>query len=387
MKTSILFTMGIVLTLPISAGATQLWQKYDIDNDGHLSITELQALETANPKLRGKVILADADTNKDGRISEGELRAAVAGAKVGTTKAISGHGVGTVTVDGNTVNRETHSSGTVTKTENGRLWDADISGSNSKGSSWSGDAHGEVVRDDGTRTITKESTVTRDDGSVVERERESVWTKTEDGWTIESEGSKTTDNGTSIFSGNATVTSNGDGTRTLEGEREGTRANGVDWESTVNGTSRKTEDGREFERTVDGQASNGSTWHRETEGSVTHDRANGTFERESNSTIERQRGEIQERIAAAKAEREERAAKMKVEMTERKAAAQSQRAGEAEIADRMLRGADGRLDRSALSRTSSAKAGAGKSKGSASKSKASAGKSRAGKGGGGGKKR
>lgn len=147
-----------------------------------------------------------------------------------------------------------------TPTVGGRTWHGEGSGSADNGRTWNTVADGSRVRTgDGTASIEASSTRTFDDGQTVDKTRQTLVTKTEDGKTWQSTEIRVGPKGTATITGTGTAAKTADGA-TWEVEREGSGPNDKTWQSTTEGTTTWQGNTRTRQSTTDGVTGGGRTW-------------------------------------------------------------------------------------------------------------------------------
>ncbi|RMD81187.1 MAG: hypothetical protein D6820_05555 [Lentisphaerae bacterium] len=173
--------------------------------------------------------------------------------------------------NGATATAET--TGTVTKTEDGREWTATTSGTNAKGVEFTGERTGSVTKnEDGSRTIEVEYSRTNENGKTISGERELTVTRTEEGRSWEMEATRTGPRGTSEVTGSGTAQRTEDGV-SWTAQREGTGPNGNQWERQTSGTAQRTEEGRQWNATTTRSNSAGQSRTVEREGTASRSRS------------------------------------------------------------------------------------------------------------------
>ncbi len=166
--------------------------------------------------------------------------------------------------------------GQSTKTAGGATWQSLTTGASDSGRSWTVDRSGNKVRNgDGTAVLSRDATKTFDDGRTVTRHAETTVTRTTDGLAWSTEGTQTGPRGTSTLAGQGTLTRTADGA-VWDVSRSGTTPGGRTWTSTTQGAGQAAGGGRQWQSATQGTAPGGATWKTTRNGQAAADPATGT---------------------------------------------------------------------------------------------------------------
>lgn len=179
-------------------------------------------------------------------------------------------------------NWQSTTTGSGSKTDTGHEWSSTTKGSTEDGKEWTAEREGERIKnEDGTVTINRDATKTLADGTVLNKESQTVVTRTEDGKTWETTGTKTGPKGTATMSGSGSAVKTDQGVD-VNISRQGTTAGGKTWESTTTGSGTKTDTGRKWNSTTAGSTEGGKTWKTTRESELQKSGDNATVKRKCN---------------------------------------------------------------------------------------------------------